>query len=171
MMRLESRNVGAESGQALLAMHHRILAVAELYDLLAQRPSCDHVRLSEYISSVCAQLTVVIGGNDIELHTRFDGDVDIEPERAMAIGFLVNEILTNSVKHAFPSGIGRIDVELDASQPDVALRISDNGVGIPQDAAPGGIGTLIINSMVDQVDGKLTVAGQGGTTYTLLFPA
>jgi two-component sensor histidine kinase len=171
MMRLESRNLGAESGQALLAMHHRILAVAELYDLLAQRPSSDHVRLCEYIKSVCAQLTTVIGGNDIKLHTRFDGDLEIEPERAMAIGFLVNEILTNSVKHAFPSGIGRIDVELDASQPDVELRICDNGVGMPQDFTSGGIGTSIINSMVRQLNGKLSVDSQNGTSYTLLFPA
>jgi HAMP domain-containing protein len=65
MMRLESRNVGAESGQALLAMHHRILAVAELYDLLAQRPSSDHVRLSEYIK---LGLRAVDGGDRGQRH-------------------------------------------------------------------------------------------------------
>jgi two-component sensor histidine kinase len=171
MMRLESRNVSPENGQAWLAMHHRILAVAELYDLLAQRPSSVDVRLSEYIKSVCAQLATVIGGNDIELHTRFEGDLDIEPERAMAIGFLVNEILTNSVKHAFPSGKGRIDVDLDASRPDVELRISDNGVGLPKKAMSGGIGASIINSMVRQVDGELAVEIQDGTSYRLSFPA
>lgn len=170
MMRLESRNASSEDGQALLAMHHRILAVAELYDLLAQRPSSEHVRLSEYVKLVCAQLKAVIGRSGIELQTHFKGDVDIEPERAMAIGFLVNEILTNSVKHAFPCGTGRIDVELDASRPDVELRISDNGVGLPEKAASGGIGASIINSMVLQVDGKLAIDSQDGTSYTLLFP-
>lgn len=169
MMRLESRSIGAEGGQALLAMHHRILAVAELYDLLAQRPSGDNVRLSDYIKLVCAQLTAVIGRDGIELYTRFNGDVELEPERAMAIGFLINEILTNSVKHAFPYGKGRIDVELDASRPEIELRISDDGIGLPKDAGPGGLGVSIINSMVRQLDGKLTIESQSGTSHTLLF--
>jgi two-component sensor histidine kinase len=171
MMRLESRSASPESRQAFEAMHHRILAVAGLYDLLAQRPSSDDVRLCDYVALVCDQLTAAIGHQGIELHTRFTGEIHLAPERAMAVGFLVNEILTNSVKHAFPSGTGRIDVELDASQTVVALRIADNGVGLPQDAGAGGIGVSIINSMVLQVDGKLAIESQDGTSYTLLFPA
>jgi two-component sensor histidine kinase len=171
MIQLERRNVAPESRQYLQAMHQRIMATAELYDLLAQRPSAADVSLSAYVERVCSQLMQVVGRDGIALHVVANGDVSLCPERAMAIGLYLNEVVTNSLKHAFPAGIGRIDVDLDASGPEVELRISDDGVGLGADAELGGLGMTIIRSMASQVKGRLVIEHDGGTMFSLSFPA
>jgi two-component sensor histidine kinase len=171
MIQLERRNVAPESRRYLIAMHQRIMATAELYDLLAQRPSAADVSLSAYVKRVCSQLMQVVGRDGIALQVVANGDVTLCPERAMAIGLYLNEVVTNSLKHAFPAGIGRIDVDLDASGPEVELRISDDGVGLGADAESGGLGMTIIRSMANQVKGRLVIEHDGGTMFSLSFPA
>jgi two-component sensor histidine kinase len=171
MMQVERRNATPESGQYLLAMHQRIMATAELYDLLAQRPSAERVSLSAYVERVSRQLMRVVGRDGIALHVRTEGDAFLRPECAMAIGLYLNEVVTNSLKHAFPAGIGRIDVTLDASRPEVELRIIDDGVGFEADAQSGGLGMTIIRSIADQVKGRLVIEYDGGTLFSLSFPA
>ena len=113
----------------------------------------------------------VVGRDGIALQVVANGDVSLCPERAMAIGLYLNEVVTNSLKHAFPAGIGRIDVDLDASGPEVELRISDDGVGLGADAESGGLGMTIIRSMANQVKGRLVIEHDGGTMFLLSFPA
>jgi two-component sensor histidine kinase len=171
MMQVERRNATPESGQYLLAMHQRIMATAELYDLLAQRPSAADVSLSAYVERVAGQLMRVVGRDGITLHVRTEGDASLCPECAMAIGLYLNEVVTNSLKHAFPAGIGRIDIHLDASGPEVELRISDDGAGFGAEAEPAGLGMTIIKSMAEQVGGRLFIEHDGGTVFALSFPA
>ena len=80
---------------------------------------------------------------------------------AIPLGLLVTELMTNSLKHAFPNGVGHITVSL-AREADgrVLLSIADNGCG-QADAGPG-LGTGIVRGLVAQMDGVMDVIEDGG---------
>jgi two-component sensor histidine kinase len=171
MTRLESRNAASSNEDALESMHNRIMAVADLYDLLARRPDSGQISLAEYVEVVCGQLAAVIGQDGIKIHTRLQGNAQLAPDRAMALGLLVNEIITNAAKHAFPTGVGRINVEMDARSGEVLLTVSDDGVGLDEDAEETGLGAAIIQSLAIQLDASLVVSSDRGTAYSLSFQA
>lgn len=100
--------------------------------------------------------------------------LDVGLDFAIPLGLLVTEIVTNSLKHAFPEGIGEISVVL---RPDdrarVALVISDNGQGgrRPAEASTHiGLGSRLVSSLVRQLEGEMVVREDAGTTTEIFLP-
>jgi two-component sensor histidine kinase len=101
--------------------------------------------------------------------------LDVDLDFAIPLGLLVAELVTNSLKHAFPHGKGTITVSLErAGDGDIALVVSDDGQGRPV-AAPGsggrGLGTTIINGLVDQLQGEKIMVGEHGSRTEIRVPA
>ena len=93
----------------------------------------------------------------------------------MPLGLLVTELVTNSLKHAFPDGDGTIAVTLrNDSDGRLVLIVSDNGVGPADLPAAGrsgaGLGTRIIANLVDQLEGTMMVRNQDGMTTEIRVP-
>lgn len=168
MVRLEARRHGSSDRDVLKSMQHRIMAVADLYDLLAQQPDSGHISLAEYMKLVCGQLAAVISQDGIKIRTELKGDASLAPDRAMALGLLVNEVLTNAAKHAFPGGVGQIDVDMDATGPEIVVTISDDGIGFSRNEGSG-LGATIIRTSAVQLGASLTVRSDHGTSYLLSF--
>jgi two-component sensor histidine kinase len=89
-------------------------------------------------------------------------------------GLILNELMTNALKYAFPDGnAGTIWVELSASPERVlSLRVADDGVGLPADLDilnTRSLGLQLVNSLVGQVDGSLVVERSGGTAFRISF--
>ena len=103
-------------------------------------------------------------------------EVSLDLDYAVPCGLILNELMTNALKYAFPNGRnGSILVELRAS-PDqtLSLKVADDGVGLP----PGldilknkSLGLQLINSLVKQVDGNLQVEKSMGTSFQISFKA
>lgn len=97
-------------------------------------------------------------------------------DRAVSIGLIVNELVTNAAKHAFAGReSGRIDVRFEAAAPGWRLTVRDDGVGIPADARPrrdGGLGQKLVDGFVRQARGKATTeTGPDGTVVTVALEA
>jgi two-component sensor histidine kinase len=85
---------------------------------------------------------------------------------------MVNEMVSNSIKHAFPEGKGNIGVKLKYDEENYTLTVSDNGIGLPEDVDPfesSSLGLKLVNSLSIQLEGELTVRRDGETVYTLKF--
>ena len=98
----------------------------------------------------------------------------IDPDRAVPFGLLVNELATNSIKHAFPNGgAGEIRVSLrQAADGEVELQVTDNGIGMPTDAAPRSsmrMGLSIVSTLAQQLQGRVEFETDGGTTCRVVF--
>ena len=99
-------------------------------------------------------------------------DVDLLIDRAVPLGLVLNEAVTNSAKHAFDGGTGAIAVRLVAGvgRGEARLSISDNGQGIDP-SQPAGSGTRLIKSLAAQIGGQVEQeSSKQGTTTTLQFP-
>jgi two-component sensor histidine kinase len=94
--------------------------------------------------------------------------------RAVPCGLIVNELLTNALKPAFPKGrSGKINVRFGSDQTHWRLELSDDGIGLPADIDlehVNSMGLQLIQLLAQQVNGNLDVIREGGTRFTINFP-
>ena len=114
------------------------------------------------------------GGFGLKLKTDVD-DILMGVDIAIPCGVIVNELVANSLKHAFPGGgPGEISIELRALEDDQAkLRVRDNGVGFPisQDFSRlESLGLQLISTLTEQLGGTIELRNNGGTEFEITFP-
>jgi two-component sensor histidine kinase len=98
--------------------------------------------------------------------------MEIDADRAQALGLIVSEVVSNAFKHAFPNGrAGAITVELDRIDATTArLRITDDGIGFTAAPDTSGMGGRLVSGFVQRLDGESAYSSEGGTRFTLTFP-
>src|SRR6202000_2432150 len=107
----------------------RVAAVAQVHRRLYTSHDLKSVLLNQYLESLLEDLRRSAEGNRMSRLTLQAEAVEIDPDRAVAIGIIVNELVMNAVKYAYPDRAGPIDVALRTQGENVLLSISDNGVG------------------------------------------
>ncbi|MFZ4617950.1 MAG: sensor histidine kinase [Rectinemataceae bacterium] len=164
----------AETIVALEQLDFRVMSVAELYSLLYSSGSFAEVRLDEY----CRKLALALLGlrSEIALVTDME-QVVVNAAKAAPIGLIVTELVTNSLKYAFPGQRkGKISLSLRKGPDRVSLDIRDDGVGLPKAFSArdkGGMGINLVMGLANQVGGSFAISGDDeGTrcTLTLLHP-
>ncbi|QCO17998.1 PAS domain S-box protein (plasmid) [Azospirillum brasilense] len=156
-----------------LETQERLGAMAHAHNLLSKSHDPRRIGLAPYLRDLCTSLMASTGsgaGNRIEVQA--DDGIHILADRAIALGLIVNELITNAVKHAFaPDLAGRIEVAARRSHADrVSLRVRDNGMGMSV-GREGALGYAIMQSLVEQIDGDMDVGHDGGVAVTVTFPA
>ncbi|MBL8965423.1 MAG: PAS domain-containing protein [Spirochaetaceae bacterium] len=178
--------VGLEEGRTedpglrgtLADLGNRINSLGALYDILYATGDPGSIRLDEYLQGLCKALLDSYSGTaaGVRLGLRA-AELRIDVKRAVPIGLLVNEIVTNALKHAFPGrGEGRVEIELSAVGDKVVLALRDDGVGLPpggQAPRPEGLGLGLIGMIAQQLRAE-TESGPGpagrGLAYRFAFP-
>jgi two-component sensor histidine kinase len=156
MVRLQAKDVN-DAASALQATSERIQVLAEVYDHLTIRNETKFVDMRDYLEELCRKMAASISGpNPVALRVHSD-EIYIHSERAVPLAIIVNELVTNSIKYAFPEGrVGAIEVSL-RNDGELELIVADNGVGATDaDAARGGVGSTIIALLTQQLAGTLT---------------
>jgi two-component sensor histidine kinase len=161
------------AGDAQRALDHiasRINAISLAHDQLAPHEKGQIVKLSDYLRALCLSIKQQTEGIEIEVEA---DELELSIERAVPLGLIVNEIATNSIKHAFGSnGGGRITVKLVAGvgYGEARLSVADNGRGIKQDN-PTGTGLKLIVALARQIGGTVDQESSNqGTRTSLTFP-
>ena len=108
----------------------RVAAVAQVHRRLYTSHDLKSVLLNQYLEALLEDLRRSAEGNRMSRLTLKAEPVEIDPDRAVAIGIIVNELVMNAVKYAYPDGAGPIHVELDVEGDDLVLSIADDGVGL-----------------------------------------
>src|SRR5450432_2288926 len=108
----------------------RVAAVAQVHRRLYTSHDLKSVLLNQYLDALLEDLRRSAEGNRMSRLTLTAGPVEIDPDRAVAIGIIVNELVMNAVKYAYPDCAGPIHVVLTAEGESLLLSISDDGVGL-----------------------------------------
>jgi two-component sensor histidine kinase len=170
MMRLQSKDTGVSTSEALNDMATRIKIMAQVYDHLTIRADRKVVDARQYLTDICQGLAGSISGaNPIAIKADAD-ELYIHSEQAVPIAIIVNELVTNSLKYAFPEGqTGLVQVALRADG-DVVLSVTDNGMGI-QGERPEGVGSRVLSLLTQQLGGTMTRENLApGCRVTLVMP-
>jgi two-component sensor histidine kinase len=173
LLQLQSnRSASDEVKAALREASERLQAVSAVYAALA--PSSQNlaaVRLHDQLEEICGQIRRGILPEGIVLST------DLQPilvphETAVALGIVVNELVTNAAKHAFPEGRGSITVRAVKAAAAARVEVADDGRGMPAGAErKGGLGTRLIAAFVQRVRGRSEVRSSAeGTTIIVTVP-
>ena len=172
----EIRRTPAPWVQGYRAMQDRIVAIAHLYDLISQSSRGYTVSLETYLTEIASSLSASLlgGGSGVRIAVEAEA-LEIDSERAVPFGLLVNELGTNAIKHAFPGGAGLVTLSVRRIGNDIELSVTDDGIGpSAQPAAnkPGKHGSDYVAIFVRQLRGVLERAGEpgGGTSVRILFP-
>jgi two-component sensor histidine kinase len=135
----------------------RVAAVAQVHRRLYTSHDLNSVMLNQYLDSLLEDLRRSAQGNRMSRLTLKADPVEIDPDRAVSIGIIVNELVMNAVKYAYPDGPGPIHVELKTDGDELVLSISDDGVGLAARSDPRstGMGQRIVNAMAAKLDASV----------------
>jgi len=176
LLRLQAARIPvAEAQQFLRGSQDRIRSMALVHEMLYRSHDLARVDFGEYVRSLVQQLLRSYG-EDVRRVT-YTVEIDnllLGIDEAVPCGLIVNELVANAVKHAFPGNrAGRIRVRMEIDDRHCTLRVGDNGVGIPQDTdllQTKTLGWQLVRTLTDQLEGTLSVRRGGGTEFSINFP-
>ena len=150
----------------------RVAAVAQVHRRLYTSHDLKSVLLNQYLEALLEDLRRSAEGNKMSRLTLDAEPIEIDPDRAVAIGIIVNELVMNAVKYAYPDGAGPIHVELASQGDDVVLAIADEGVGLNAKSDPRstGMGQRIVSAMASKLEADVERdPAHSGTRIVLQF--
>jgi two-component sensor histidine kinase len=168
---LQARTASPETRAALEAVSSRVRTMAQVHDYLQISRNPNGMVMDEYLAKLCASLA------DALSHLRpITVDVTVvqivmPPDKALSVGLIVNELVTNAFKYAFPDDRpGVIRVTLARESDVLLLTVADNGIG-PGDTSSPGLGTRLVEILAAQIGGTCHREVGPGLSVTVTFPS
>ncbi len=162
--------------QSFVDMSNRIHSMSLIHDSLYNTGNVSRVIMSTYIRRLIGELGKSFAGGSSRITTSFDlEDIQLTITRAVPCGILINELITNAIKHAFTSRAeGKITVSLKrkTETDTIILTVRDNGVGLRYDfslESSSSLGMRLVQLLTAQLDGTLSYSGDNGTAFTVEF--
>jgi two-component system, sensor histidine kinase PdtaS len=158
----------------LMESQNRVKSMAMIHEKLYQSPELARIDFKEYISQLSTFLrqSYIYINNAIIIETEVD-DVHLNIDTAVPCGLIINELVTNSIKHGFPDDKpGLIRIKLSESCGKYILSVKDDGIGFPETLDFRNTATLglqLINNLVLQLDGTIDVIIDKGTEFKINF--
>jgi two-component sensor histidine kinase len=155
---------------------NRIRSMTLIHENLYQTRDLVRIDVPEYIRELVAHFINSYGNLMERITPRIQVDnISLNMDTAIPIGLILSELISNALKHAFPPGEkGEIHIILRSESGGTAvLRVSDNGVGLPQDLdvhQTQSLGLQLVNLLTQQVKGTIDIKRNKGTTVTITFP-
>lgn len=174
MLSLQARRI--PNGAALKAVEEarqRIGSIAAVHEQLYRASDTDLVDMRIFLNGLCGSLAANRPRNIRTIHVNAE-PILLNSKRAMKVGLLVGELITNSFKYAYPDGReGVIDVALTTLNEKVLLVVADDGDGLPADFSIDSnqsLGMRLIHSILSQFAGKLTIESAQGARFVIEMP-
>jgi len=167
--------------EAFRESQNRVVSMSLIHEELYKGEGTDALDFSAYLRKLAEKLfqTYSLSGKNIHMYMDLEENTFFDMDIAVPLGIIVNELVSNSLKHAFPEKEGEIRIQLrreekknDVNRSFFSLIISDNGIGIPEDvelASFESLGMKLVNTLVDQLDGKIELIRAPGTEFIITF--
>lgn len=160
--------------EALQDVHDRVMAMALVHQKMYEKKSKNAIELDTYITDLVSEIK-----RSLDINKNIDVKINIEPIQlnvsfAIPLGLILNELITNSIKHAF-DGVEKPEIKIDfikTADDDYQLTVKDNGIMDPigKINAETGLGIGLINSLTEQVEGTSNFKFRDGLTFELIMP-
>lgn len=155
---------------------NRVRSMALVHENLYRAGNFARVPMLAHLQSLCAQLVRAYDMQARSAALVVEGDdVQLDLDRAISCGLITNELVSNAMKHAFPPSRrgGRVVVAMRLEKGGrLALSVSDDGIGLPEDidvADAPSLGLQLVHDLSLQLNGRLAVSREGGTSFTITF--
>lgn len=170
----KSNTENEETRHAIREAKNRVLSIAMVHEKLYRRDNLSRINLKNYISELTVE---IIKSHPLASVVKVEEELEeimADITKAVPIGLIVNEALTNSLKHAFadPGPTPLIRVSLTTHFGVISIKISDNGKGFPESPKKNesSLGLTLIESLADQIDGEVRYSNNDGAIVKLTLP-
>ncbi len=175
LIELQARKLAdADARDALRRAAERVEAVTLVHRRLYTSEDVEFVAMDTYLAGLLDELRRAVTGGERSGEIRLQAEpIRVETDRAVSLGLIVNELVTNALKYAYPGGEGEIRVGLRQQGDTMHLTVEDDGIGYPEGATPkgSGLGSVIVSAMARQVKATVEVdSGPCGTRVLLCMP-
>jgi len=176
LLSLQSKKMGdAEASNLLTESQDRIKSMSLIHERLYRSDDLAVIDFGKYVEDLSNYLLLTHGGKSGAVALRINvDDISLGIDRAIPCGLFISELVTNSLKHAFPNGSeGEIHVECHTDgNGNVILEIGDNGIGFPEGVDfrnTESLGLQLVNTLVSQIDGDIELHKNGGAEFSIRF--
>lgn len=167
---MKGRYVSDESSLVLHEVESKINAVSDLYTMLYEADSISDIRLDSYLEKLVS--TYHTSERGISLHLDLDR-VQLPVKLAVPLGLIISELVTNTLKYAFPDNDGgAVSLKLVKEGDVVQLAYKDDGVGLPVDFSldkTDSLGLTLVKALSEQIGAELSIEGVDGVQCSLVF--
>ena len=175
LLNLQSKYVETdEAAEILQEAQNRVKAMATIHEKLYQSADLSTIDFAEYIHSLISGIffSHKIKEGQVESIIEIE-DIKLNIETAVPCGLIISELVSNSLKHAFPHGkTGIIRVALHSKGNLFNLTVSDDGIGFPEDLdfeKANSLGLQLVNNLIRQIDGNIKLDRSEGTKFIITF--
>lgn len=175
LLSLQSRYINdPDSVEIFNESQSRIKSMALIHEKLYQTGDLTKINLSEYANELVFDLFRSYSVNTYRVkHEILSEKVQLDMNTAIPCGLIINELVTNCIKHAFPNNRnGEIKIEIKCDGEYFVLTVADDGVGLPEDLDINNLKTLglqLVTSLTKQLDGTIELQRKGGTSFRIRF--
>lgn len=177
LLRLQSEKLrDRREVEMLRDSQNRIKSMALIHEMLYQSMDLAHINFNDYIMDLTKGLYRAYGVDSSKIVLKIDAaDILLGVDSAIPCGLIINELLSNSLKYAFPDGRkGKIDIALrKINEREIELIVGDNGTGLPADLDfrnTGSLGLKLVTMLAeDQLEGKIELDMTEGTKFRVRF--
>jgi PAS domain S-box-containing protein len=175
LLNLQSRYIKDESTLAAIReSQNRVKAMALVHEKLYRSEDISHVSLHDYIRFLGTGLFQFYDAKLRGIQFTLDiHEVNVDIDAAIPLGLILNELISNSLKYAFPEGrSGEIAISVKKEDHTITVLFRDNGIGIPADLDwrdTQSLGLRLVNTLVDQMNGTVDLDRSSGTLFTMVL--
>ena len=156
----------------------RVRSMAMIHENLYKSKNIARINFGEYVQKLVYGLFSSYGINPEMIHAHMNlDDILLDIDKAIPCGLILNELVTNSLKHAFPTDENlkekcKLDIILSKNENILKIVVSDNGVGFPENVDfqnTESLGLQLVNALVNQLNGDIEIEKTNGTKFTIKF--
>ena len=160
------------SKEAMLASQNRVQSMGIIHQKLYQGENLGSIEMKDYFMNLSEGVLDTFNAEEkVKIECAMD-QLNLDVDTAVPIGLIVNELLTNALKYAFPDGVkGQINISLVKENNDLLLKVTDNGIGKTEGSKPKGtgFGTQLIQLLTQQLNGTISEEHINGTAVFFNF--
>jgi two-component sensor histidine kinase len=160
--------------EAFMDSRNRVRSMALIHEELYQSKDMASIDFADYTENLLEYLSKSyrIDNKDITLVSNIE-NVYLGVDTAVPLGMVINELVSNSMKHAFQNGAhGRISVDLSIQNTALILKVKDNGIGLSPEIDfrnTESLGLQLVTTLVDQINGTIELRVSEGTEFIIRF--
>jgi PAS domain S-box-containing protein len=175
LLHLQSMHIDDEKAfEVFKESQNRIKSMAIIHEKLYQTGNFAEINVAEYLKklteNIYSSYGIDMGRINMEINAK---DIFLDINTAIPCFLLINEVITNSIKHAFPGGrSGKITIDFKKLDDKYIIHIQDDGIGLPDDLnieETNTLGMQLITNLTTQLDGELEVESNNGTKFKIIF--
>jgi PAS domain S-box-containing protein len=175
LLRLQARSIKSKALKDTFDIaQNRIKSMALIHEVLYLSENLDKINFSDYIKRITNHLFSMFSRKAKKIQLELDvGEFYLDIDKAIPCGLIINELVSNAFKHAFPDGkSGKIQVDLAHKLDRYTIMVKDTGVGFPSDfdmERTQTLGLQLVGDLVKQIEGSYEMQNDGGAAFKIVF--